>query len=74
MTKEENTMPKLKPCPFCGHVGAHACPDYELEGVDEEETNEFYAVVCDIYNGGCGANSGYADSIPEAMAKWNKRA
>ena len=63
------TMSKLKPCPFCGQT-EYLC--VWAEGIKE---NRQYQVVCDAsHDGGCGASSGWKDTIMEAKEAWNRRA
>ena len=61
---------RLKPCPFCG----------KTDSLVVWAEGDQYHVVCDAAdcadgtsNGGCGASSGFADSIAEAAKAWNKR-
>jgi len=62
-------MSKLKPCPFCGQT-EYLC--VWAEGIKE---NRQYQVVCDAsHDGGCGASSGWKDTITEAKEAWNRRA
>lgn len=62
------TMSKLKPCPFCGQT-EYLC--MWAEGIKE---NRQYQVVCDAsHDGGCGASSGWKDTITEAKEAWNRR-
>jgi len=60
---------KLIDCPFCGEQKSlifHNAEDYAsgLSGI---------AVMCSIYNEGCGATSTYSDSKEKAAKFWNKR-
>lgn len=66
--KEGDTM-ELKPCPFCGQT-EYLC--VWAEGIKE---NRQYLVVCDVsHDGGCGASSGWKNTIMEAKEAWNRRA
>lgn len=75
---------KLKPCPFCGKEVAEfqtvrenalcalseseKCPAYQ-----KEEECIYKGIVCNIYNGGCGASTGYEWDEERAIERWNKR-
>lgn len=56
---------ELAPCPHCGKYNIVFSMD---EGCD------YWTLVCDAQNGGCGANCGYAPTKREAVEKWNRRA
>lgn len=76
-------MEKLKPCPFCGNsVAEHTtlqdcemCANFE----DEEMCPNFEAcgyghfIVCNVNKGGCGASTGWYQTIEEAVKAWNTR-
>lgn len=72
---------EIAACPFCGHAKAPAV--HPASKVIRDYPDGFM-VVCDAAthtNGfvrrtdiGCGASSGWADTEPEAIARWNARA
>jgi hypothetical protein len=59
-------------CPFCGGTDIVMCKEPNFF---EGHINGYqYQVVCDASCGyGCGASSGFYDTIGEAKAAWNKR-
>ena len=59
-------LSQLRACPFCGQEVACA----RMVKRDDEER---WFVVCGVGNG-CGASSGWYDSVEEAEAAWNRRA
>lgn len=63
---------KLKPCPFCGNTDIVMCKEPNFW---EGHINGYqYQVVCDASSGyGCGASSGFRDTIGDAKDAWNKR-
>ena len=62
-------MRDLIPCPFCGQQ------KYLCVLADGEKDMRQYQIVCDASDdGGCGASSGWYDTIAEAKAAWNRRA
>jgi len=68
----------LEPCPFCGNhdrvyvIAYHAC-DY----VDQSEGLDGFIAICDASGfgrkNGCGAATGWYETIAEATAAWNRR-
>jgi hypothetical protein len=69
---------KIEKCPFCGKDVAEISNCQELEGCRHFEkcpaTEPYVCVVCNMFEGGCGASSGYYDSEAKAIAAWNRRA
>lgn len=63
-----NQPEELKPCPFCGSnkISIHSASEYG-------EKYFGYSMMCKILQGGCGASSGYRDSVQEAYEAWNTR-
>lgn len=60
---------ELKPCPFCGGMAI------ALQ-VGENFSCRQFQVICHWYEGestGCGASSGFFDSLREAIEAWNRR-
>lgn len=66
----EKPEPQLLPCPFCGNTKLFVGTSDDI--LDDGKTNEF-AVCCDFSQGGCGASSGFEDTMEEAIEIWNKR-
>lgn len=68
----------LERCPFCGNtervhvIAYHAC-DY----VDQSEGLDGFIAICDASGfgrkNGCGAATGWYETIDEAKAAWNRR-
>lgn len=86
--KNKGNEEVLKPCPYCAKRVAvlscakelEECKYFDKEGEDICPNFEWFAppckkirVVCDFTKGGCGATSGYAGTIEEAIRKWNMR-
>jgi hypothetical protein len=69
---------KIEKCPFCDKDVAKISNCQELEGCRHFEkcpaTEPYVCVVCNMFEGGCGASSGYYDSEAKAIAAWNRRA
>jgi Lar family restriction alleviation protein len=66
-------MNDLRKCPFCGmKESVKVATDTEIEQSDKPLTG-YYAVVCCRTKGGCGAASGYAEKLEDAIEKWNRR-
>lgn len=72
----QRKLPNLSACPFCfKHVavlwdGEDDEKEIELEDLGE---NIDLCIVCDMLNGGCGASSGFRQSVLQAIAAWEKR-
>lgn len=68
---------KLKPCPFCGNTNIYETNCRELEECahfEECDTDIMYfAYVCSVNHGGCGAATGYYEHEEEAIEAWNRR-
>lgn len=61
-------MDKLKPCPFCGNK-----KPVMMTRRGQEGWRDYFYVLCDYKDGGCGASgqwNHYADSAADA---WNQR-
>jgi hypothetical protein len=69
---------KIEKCPFCDKAVAEITNCKDLEGCRHFEkcpaTEPYVCVVCNMFEGGCGASSGYYDSVEKAIAAWNRRA
>lgn len=69
---------KLLKCPFCGGTNIIVTNCRELEECKNfeecEDDNPYFAIVCNIRKGGCGASSGYYEHEEEAIEAWNRRA
>ena len=80
-------MNDLKPCPFCGMNVAEPtsllecelcanfeddelCPNYDSCGSD----GCGHFVACNVNKGGCGASTGWYQTVEEAINAWNRRA
>lgn len=78
-------MPELKPCPFCGANATtvsnardlEECANFDYDNCpcNKFESNpcNYYTIVCNVNNGGCGAASGYFPTIEQAINAWNRR-
>ena len=66
----EETLLKLKPCPFCGKHNLIYVP-VVLDLTDQ--VIKQYKIVCDMRQDGCGASSGLYWSSSEAEDSWNRR-
>ena len=56
-------MNQIMYCPHCG----------KKVGILEEVGEGSFRVLCDSRQGGCGAAGGIANSIDDAVEKWNAR-
>jgi hypothetical protein len=69
---------KIEKCPFCDKAVAEITNCKDLEECRHFEkcpaTEPYVCVVCNMFEGGCGASSGYYDSVEKAIAAWNRRA
>ena len=65
-------MTKLRRCPFCGGEVATVV---RLGEIGEDYVHpEYFEVICDAQNGGCGAAiGGEYPTEEEAISAWNKR-
>ena len=61
-------MDGLKPCPFCGGTN----PVGMIRKSDG--WSEWFLVLCDCGDGGCGANGGWRQTENAAAEAWNRRA
>lgn len=71
---------ELKPCPFCGSATApEVTTESDIMGLEEDDKDfkwysQWYAVVCNALEDGCGARSGGQCFLPEqAVKRWNRR-
>jgi hypothetical protein len=68
---------KIEKCPFCDKAVAEITNCKDLEECRHFEkcpaTEPYVCVVCNMFEGGCGASSGYYDSAEKAIAAWNRR-
>ena len=68
---------KLKPCPFCGNDKTAEIiteqEEFELLGIEDNFAEEAYAIACSTHKGGCGAYSGWHDTVEQAIEAWNRR-
>jgi hypothetical protein len=69
---------KIEKCPFCDKAVAEITNCKDLEECRHFEkcpaTEPYVCVVCNMFEGGCGASSGYYDSVEKAITAWNRRA
>lgn len=65
-----NKEVKLKSCPFCGRK---KCVFVTVR-IGQDGWRDSYYVLCDYYEGGCGAASGIYHTEEEAVEAWNRRA
>lgn len=67
----------LKSCPFCGKNAARVqkLSESDTYAVDLLCNPDYYEVICDHHDGGCGtALGGEYETEEEAIEKWNTRA
>lgn len=70
------TQEYLEPCPFCKRrdavfVGDISTIKNELHISKIPVQFKQFAVCCNINKGGCGATSGYRQTIDDAISTWN---
>ena len=73
---DNEKIPKLQKCPFCGKDFATIVDQFELNDYhdkDEDKYARMYTVVCDHEKGGCGATCGFKSSPYYASLSWNTR-
>lgn len=64
----------LKPCPFCGKNVAHTRHLYESSININFSHPNYYEVICDYIEGGCGTTlGGEYETEEEAIKVWNTR-
>ena len=76
-------MIELETCPFCGKNVAEItniqncemCANFEDEEMcpSYEECGYGHFIVCNVNNGGCGASTGWYQTVEEAINAWNRR-
>ena len=69
---------ELEPCPFCGsHDRVHVIAYHACDYVDQSEGLDGFITICDASGfgrkNGCGAATGWYETIAEATAAWNRR-
>lgn len=69
MPKSDYQRQRLRECPFCGI--ADAARVMTRHGKDGWPDRHF--VICDISDGGCGAQTGWYPNKEEAAHFWNRR-
>ena len=60
-------MDEPRPCPFCGSE-----PHF-ITRKGNDGWRDYYFVVCDFMDGGCGASGGWYHDALEAIEAWNRR-
>jgi hypothetical protein len=69
-------MSEHKNCPHCGKVEAlEIASDHEMlleMGIEPDSENAF-AINCNINRDGCGATGGFRKTIEEAWEAWDRR-
>jgi len=63
-------MAELKPCPFCGEYDAVRM----MIRKGKDGWRDYYYVLCDYNEGGCGASGQWNHYEREAADAWNRRA
>lgn len=67
-------MVELKHCPFCGKTDAVVVTTLDMTGEGFVHP-DYFTVVCNVHEGGCGAEcGGQYPTEEEAAAAWNRRA
>ena len=62
----------LLPCPFCGKKVAGIYHDNPYS--PDRFGDMMVSICCFVFDGGCGASSGWYDTKADAIAAWNRRA
>lgn len=71
---DNEKIPVLQKCPFCGGDVGKIVDQYELNDYHEDEDAvRMYTVVCDYDRHGCGATCGFHSSKYYAALAWNTR-
>lgn len=66
ISRKPGTTINLYQCPFCGQ-------SVQVLITEEKDGRNYYSIVCDAQEGGCGASTGkYADPL-DAVLMWNVR-
>lgn len=67
----------LKQCPHCGNTNIKLTNCRALEECANFEACDiaipYFAFVCDVNIGGCGASSGFYEYPEQALEAWNRR-
>jgi len=69
---DDNRTYQIQRCPFCGVDKAEVISHAEMYD-DNSLSVDRFTVVCNIYNGGCGATCGFHESKQKAVTRWNTR-
>lgn len=59
----------LKPCPFCGETE----PVHLMTRRGKDGWRDYWYVLCDYNDGGCGASGQWSHYAPVAIDAWNTR-
>ncbi len=73
-------MEELKECPFCGNAPI-VLSDEDYKTMCEETYGEIpegddcdgMYIICPATDGGCGACSGWGETLEDATKLWNRR-